>query len=63
MQNDVLTTACLSVEKDSIEGKHAPSRESQDFGRPSLGRPSRQAAKKVSTYKEVPVNVKMRRTE
>ncbi|XP_074366300.1 SHUGOSHIN 2 isoform X1 [Apium graveolens] len=63
MQNDVSTTACLSVEKDSIEGMHAPSHESQDFGRPSLGRPSRQAAKKVNSYKEVPVNVKMRRTE
>ncbi|KAK1396524.1 shugoshin-1 [Heracleum sosnowskyi] len=63
MQNDVSTTACLSTEKDSTEGKHAPNRESQDFGRPSFGRPSRQAAKKVSCYKEIPLNVKMRRTE
>lgn len=63
VQNDVSTTTCLSIEKESIEGKHAASRESQDFGRPSFGRPSRQAAKKVSSYKEIPVNVKMRRTE
>lgn len=35
--------------------------ESQEFGRPSLSRPSRVAAKKVQSYKEVPLNVKMRR--
>uniref|UniRef100_A0A164ZEV9 Shugoshin C-terminal domain-containing protein n=1 Tax=Daucus carota subsp. sativus TaxID=79200 RepID=A0A164ZEV9_DAUCS len=61
--NDVSISACLSDENDSGEGKHAPNRESQDFGRPSFGRPSRQAAKKVNTYKEIPLNVKMRRSE
>lgn len=63
MQNEVSTSACLSVEKDSIDSKHAPNRDSQDFGRTSFGRPSRVAAKKVNSYKEAPVNVKMRRTE
>lgn len=31
--------------------------------RPSIGRPSRRAAVKVQSYKEVPLNVKMRRSE
>ncbi|CAI9766202.1 unnamed protein product [Fraxinus pennsylvanica] len=39
----------------------APIYEPQQFGRSSLGRPSRQAAKKVQSYKEIPLNVKMRR--
>ncbi|CAN4115040.1 unnamed protein product [Withania somnifera] len=30
-------------------------------GRTSLSRPSREAAKKVQSYKEIPVNIKMRR--
>lgn len=33
----------------------------QDLERLSLGRPSRQVAKKVSSYREVPIDVKMRR--
>ncbi|KAL2533904.1 Shugoshin C domain-containing protein [Abeliophyllum distichum] len=41
----------------------APRYEPQQFGRSSLGRPSRQAAKKVQSYKENPINVKMRRNE
>ncbi|KAK4353426.1 hypothetical protein RND71_028944 [Anisodus tanguticus] len=32
-----------------------------EFGRSSLSRPLRDAAKKVQSYKEVPVNIKMRR--
>ncbi|CAA2960207.1 shugoshin-1 isoform X1 [Olea europaea subsp. europaea] len=39
----------------------APRYEPQKFGRSSLGRPSRQAAIKVQSYKEIPLNVKMRR--
>lgn len=35
--------------------------ESQEVRKPSLGRPSRVAARKVSSYKEIPVNTKMRR--
>ncbi|KAL6552795.1 hypothetical protein OROHE_008159 [Orobanche hederae] len=37
--------------------------ESQEFGRPSLIRPSRLAAKKILSYKEIPLTVKMRRSE
>lgn len=35
--------------------------ESIEFGRSSLSRPLRHAAKKVQSYKEVPLNIKMRR--
>ncbi|MCD7447248.1 hypothetical protein HAX54_026367 [Datura stramonium] len=35
--------------------------ESIEFGRSSLSRPLRHAAKKVQSYKEIPLNIKMRR--
>ncbi|KAJ6895175.1 hypothetical protein NC651_021614 [Populus alba x Populus x berolinensis] len=38
-----------------------PSNEAQVSHRSSIGRPSRRAAEKVQSYKEVPLNVKMRR--
>lgn len=63
MQEEVSTSVCLSVEKDDKECKSSLSNQAEDIERPSIGRPSRQAAKKVNTYKEVPLNVKMRRTE
>ncbi|KAL8052053.1 hypothetical protein ABFX02_06G188400 [Erythranthe guttata] len=37
--------------------------EAEEFEKPNLGRPSRVAAKKVQSYKEIPLNVKMRRPE
>lgn len=37
--------------------------DAKELQRPSMGRPSRQAVKKVPSYKEIPLNVKMRRTE
>lgn len=40
-----------------------PSNEAQVSHRSSIGRPSRRAAEKVQSYKEVPLNVKMRRAE
>lgn len=43
------------------DGKLVSTNLVQDLERLSLGRPSRQVAKKVSSYKEVPINVKMRR--
>lgn len=36
---------------------------SQEFERPSLIRPSRLAAKKILSYKEIPLTVKMRRSK
>ncbi|KAL0284149.1 UNVERIFIED_CONTAM: shugoshin 1 [Sesamum radiatum] len=47
-----------SVKVEDNESRH----ESQESGRPSL-RSSRLAAKKVQSYKEKPINIKMRRTE
>ena len=44
------------------EGNSSPSGEAREFERLSIGRPSRQAAKKVHSYKEISINVKMRRT-
>ncbi|CAK7332191.1 unnamed protein product [Dovyalis caffra] len=40
-----------------------PRNETQVSHRSSIGRPSRRAAEKIQSYKEVPVNVKMRRAE
>lgn len=34
-----------------------------EFRRSSFGRPLRRAAEKVQSYKEIPINVKMRRSE
>lgn len=38
-------------------------RESQESGKPSLGRPSRMAVSKVQNYKEISLKVKMRRSQ
>ncbi|XP_022842614.1 SHUGOSHIN 1-like isoform X2 [Olea europaea var. sylvestris] len=51
-----------AVNNEVEECISAPIYEPQQFGRSSLCRPSRQAAKKVQSYKEIPLNVKMRRT-
>ncbi|KAM3345434.1 shugoshin-1 [Capsicum galapagoense] len=44
-----------------LETNPALTFESTEFGRSSLSRPLRHAAKKVQSYKEVPLNIKMRR--
>ncbi|KAL2554623.1 SHUGOSHIN 1-like [Forsythia ovata] len=56
-------SASAEVNNEVKECISAPRYEPQHFGRSSLGRPSRQAAKKVQSYKEIPINVKMRRNE
>ncbi|XP_020537758.1 SHUGOSHIN 2 isoform X2 [Jatropha curcas] len=50
----------LKVESEAVPT--APGSEAQELGRPSI-RPKRQAAEKIQTYKEIPLNIKMRRTE
>lgn len=45
------------------ETKAAPISEAQEIRRSSIGRPSRRAAEKVESYKEIPLNVKMRRVD
>ncbi|XP_038690321.1 SHUGOSHIN 2-like isoform X2 [Tripterygium wilfordii] len=50
--------------KDEPTADHSsPEGEAQEFGRRSIGRLSRQAAKKVHSYKEISLKVKMRRTD
>lgn len=41
----------------------APRCDPRDSQRTSFGRPSRKAAVKVQSYKEIPLNIKMRRSE
>ncbi|KAF5742595.1 shugoshin-1-like isoform X1 [Tripterygium wilfordii] len=56
----------VSVAAKDEDNANDPSTEgdAQEFcGRPSIGRPSRQAAKNVHSYKEISRKVKMRRTE
>ncbi|XWS66232.1 hypothetical protein CRYUN_Cryun05aG0181900 [Craigia yunnanensis] len=49
-----------SVKSQHEEGSRIPRNEAQEL-RTSVGRPSRRAAEKVQSYKEIPINVKMRR--
>ncbi|WMV53439.1 hypothetical protein MTR67_046824 [Solanum verrucosum] len=59
VQENGSTSICMS--SDDV---HPSSRfEPISFGRASLGRPSREAAKRVQSYKEIPVNIKMRRPQ
>lgn len=58
-QGSISGSALLKDESNLANS--VPKNESQEFGRPCFSRPSRVAAKKVQSYKEVPLNVKMRR--
>ncbi|PIN07262.1 hypothetical protein CDL12_20168 [Handroanthus impetiginosus] len=57
------TSVDASLKKEDNRSNSGFSCESQEFGRSSLCRPSRLAAKKVQSYKEIPINIKMRRSE
>ncbi|KAJ9545492.1 hypothetical protein OSB04_025199 [Centaurea solstitialis] len=59
MQGDGLHLVNVSVKKEDVEGESV----SLENRRSSISRPSRVAAKKVQSYKEMNVNVKLRRTE
>nr|GLL35005.1 uncharacterized protein LOC109192256 isoform X2 [Ipomoea trifida] len=61
IQENSSASACTS--SDNGENNHASENEARESKRPSLSRPSRQAARKVQSYKEIPLNVKMRRSE
>ncbi|XP_057789483.1 SHUGOSHIN 2-like [Salvia miltiorrhiza] len=56
------TSVDTSVKNEDDRSCSGQSCESQGSGKPSLGRPSRVAARKVQTYREIPVNAKMRRS-
>lgn len=50
-----------SITKEEQAGNKVPETEVQDLKRTSVGRPLRRAAEKIQSYKEIPLNVKMRR--
>jgi hypothetical protein len=52
----------LSIKRED-EGNTALSLEAQEIRRSSVGRPLRRAAEKIQSYKEIPINLKMRRME
>ncbi|KAJ6717602.1 SHUGOSHIN 2 [Salix purpurea] len=56
------TSSAPSVKIESETGDSVPRFETQELRRTSF-RPTRRAAEKVHSYKEIPLNVKMRRSE
>lgn len=52
-----------SVKKGENDETCVPIFEARESQRTSLGRPVRRAAEKIQSYKEVPRNIKMRRSE
>ncbi|XVF23502.1 hypothetical protein REPUB_Repub13aG0044300 [Reevesia pubescens] len=52
-----------SVKREHEEGSMASGNEAQELRRVSAGRPLRQAAEKVQSYKEMKLNMKMRRED
>lgn len=63
MQEDGSPSMSLLVKKIDKEVNSDSSDETLVLRRSSIGRPSRLAAKKVQSYKETPLNMKMRRPE
>ena len=63
MQEDGSISMSSLVKNDDKEGSSALSDEVQQLRRSSIGRPLCLVAKKVQSYKETPLNIKMRRTE
>ncbi|KAK2999600.1 hypothetical protein RJ639_023458 [Escallonia herrerae] len=57
------TSVCSSIEEPEKVENRARRSKSQESQRRSYGRPSRKAAEKVQSYKEVPINTKMRRED
>ncbi|XP_008812402.2 shugoshin-1-like isoform X1 [Phoenix dactylifera] len=55
--------AIMNPVKVELQEEKSSSKDHQGSRRSSLGRPMRRAAEKVNSYKEVPLNVKMRRNE
>ncbi|KAK4356446.1 hypothetical protein RND71_025417 [Anisodus tanguticus] len=61
VQENGSTSICIS--SNDLDCNPSSRFEPIPFGRSSLSRPSREAAKKVQSYKEIPVNIKMRRPQ
>ncbi|GAV67650.1 Shugoshin_C domain-containing protein [Cephalotus follicularis] len=62
-RDNIPTSSNLSAHNKNGKVNCVPRDEAQEFRRTSVGRPLRQAAEKVQSYKEIPINVKMRRAE
>ncbi|KAF8370212.1 hypothetical protein HHK36_031743 [Tetracentron sinense] len=62
MHEDGPASLGLSTRKEEKEGNATPRCETQELRRSSIGRPLRRAAEKVQSYKEIPLNIKMRRS-
>ncbi|XP_010243219.1 PREDICTED: shugoshin-1-like isoform X2 [Nelumbo nucifera] len=63
MDENIHTLLDSSTTKEEAEAKSFSRFETQQSRRSSVGRPLRRAAEKVQSYKERPLNVKMRRSE
>lgn len=63
LMHDGCPTSLSSPVKKENEGDYALEVAAPEFRRPSIGRPLRRAAEKVQSYKETPLNVKMRRSQ
>lgn len=64
MKDVVLDSSAISSEKEqNNKNISQPLYENQEIRRTSVGRPMRKAAEKVSSYKETPLNIKMRRED
>lgn len=61
LSDDVSEKCCPTSTLTSGQENNSCSFESQDNRRSSVGRPLRRTVEKVVSYKEVPINVKMRR--
>ena len=60
LEDGVVSAVATVKDENKEENAGATSHEQR---RPSIGRPSRVAAKKVQSYKEIPLTVKMRRPD
>lgn len=58
-----LETTCSSPSKEGEESNSCSASGKEAAKRSSMGRPLRRAAEKVQSYKEIPLNIKMRRME
>ncbi|XP_019196991.1 PREDICTED: shugoshin-1-like [Ipomoea nil] len=57
------STSTSTLPENVESNNNGSGNEARELGRSSMSRPLRQAAKKVQCYKEIPLNVKMRRSE
>ena len=63
MQEDDSNSVAPSVKKEEAVDSTLPDKATQECKRLSISRPSRVAASKVQSYKEMGLHVKMRRPE